>query len=67
MFLFNVIKDKLYYKNTIINEDIILDIAFDNFGRLWISNFVDKNTKNIINVISKVNLLYNSIKNNFKY
>ncbi|ORY73042.1 hypothetical protein LY90DRAFT_185937 [Neocallimastix californiae] len=53
VFLFNVIKDKLYYKNTIINEDIILDIAFDNFGRLWISNFVDKNTKNIINVISK--------------
>ena len=54
IFLFNVIEGKLKIKNTIDTENMILDMAFDNIGRLWITNFVDSKTKNIINIISKV-------------
>ncbi|KAG4105760.1 WD40 repeat-like protein [Neocallimastix lanati (nom. inval.)] len=53
IFLFNVIEGKLKIKNTIDTENMILDMAFDNIGRLWITNFVDSKTKNIINIISK--------------
>jgi len=54
IFIFKVIENKLNIKNTIITDNLILDIAFDNQGRLWTTNFVDENTKDLITIISSV-------------
>ncbi|ORX57704.1 WD40 repeat-like protein [Piromyces finnis] len=54
VFFFDIKDNKLNIKSTIITENLILDIAFDNKGRLWITNFVDENTKDLITIISRL-------------
>jgi len=58
IFVFDFINNKLNIKNTVITENLILDIAFDDNGKLWIANFVDENTKELITVMSKVVFWY---------
>ncbi|OUM68231.1 hypothetical protein PIROE2DRAFT_4109 [Piromyces sp. E2] len=54
IFIFDFKNNELNLKDTVITKNLILDITFDNNGRLWITNFVDKNTKELITVVSKL-------------
>lgn len=67
IFIFKVIENKLNIKNTIITDNLILDIAFDNQGRLWTTNFVDENTKDLITIISSYSPVEYASKDELKF
>jgi len=67
IFIFEFIENKLNLKYTVITENLILDITFDNQGRIWVTNFIDENTKETITIISKFSPVEYGSKEELKF